>query len=475
MSGAAADIVASGGGGRYVAAPANWLAHDGKVLAISRVRSRWSVLNETAAAIVRYCEDTQGRTLDDIRRHFEGTFGPVDRSELAGWLGAFEANGLLTREPAASGSDRTTTASRRNFESYRVEHAYIELLARCNLRCVHCFMGGAPEREEHLRLEEIHALLDDFASCGGQYVTLSGGEPLIYRQFDAVARRVAALGLQGTVITNGTVLRPRHLDLLDPLGFNLAISLDGITPEVNRQIRGRNPATAIKAIEQALARLGPDRVILSFTPVKTNLGELERLFDLIAEKGIRRLNLSIYEEVGRAAGFAEKLAMDAADRRRLMHTVYHRAVEMVGRLEIDFNDTRNILSQFAEDISAAELHPLWRGVRVTSSGDVYPSSFGAVERFRLGNLRETAFRTLLGSEVLRELYAALLDRDAKTPKCRDCSWRQICRGGSVASAYCASGDLYAPDAYCDAYLDVFPGVAMALAALPATADAPAAA
>ena len=68
--------------------------------------------------------------------------------------------------------------------------------------------------------------------------------------------------------------------------------------------------------------------------------------------------------------------------------------------------------------------------------------------------------------ALREQTMVLeLDRDAKTPKCRDCTWRQICRGGSVASAFCASGQIYSPDAYCDAYLDVFPRVAVALADL----------
>ena len=59
MSGAAAAGIAADGGGYYFAAPTNWLAQDGKLLAISRVRSRWSVLNETAAAIVRYCENAQ--------------------------------------------------------------------------------------------------------------------------------------------------------------------------------------------------------------------------------------------------------------------------------------------------------------------------------------------------------------------------------------------------------------------------------
>lgn len=445
---------------RYSAVPLGWVQHADRSLAISRVQSRWAALNETAASLLRACESDGGRTLADLHAGFQARFGTVEPSELAGWLDNLAQAGLLTGDAAR--------AQPRPRADYRVEHVYIELLARCNLRCVHCFMGGAPEREEELTPAQVFTLLDDFAAHGGQYVTLSGGEPILYRDFPAIARHVAELGLYGTVISNGISLRQEQLQLLDRLGFNVAISIDGITPEVNKAIRGRSPAKAIDAIDRTLRLVGPDRFILSFTPVKANIGELPKLFDFIEQRGIRRLNLSLYEAVGRAVDYTDMLTMDAADRLRLIRTVYEKAIDWIGKVEIDFNDTRNILSQFTESRASSELHPLWRGVRVTSSGEVFPSSFGAVERFRLGNIRDTAFGALLDSEVLSTLYNDLLDRDAKTPKCRDCVWRQICRGGSVASAFCANGEIHSPDAYCDAYLAVFPQVAVTLAELAPT-------
>ena len=87
------------------------------------------------------------------------------------------------------------------------------------------------------------------------------------------------------------LLRQEQLQLLDRLGFNVAISIDGITPEVNKAIRGRSPAKAIDAIDRTLRLIGPDRFILSFTPVKANIDDLPRLFDFIESRGIRRLNL----------------------------------------------------------------------------------------------------------------------------------------------------------------------------------------
>ena len=274
---------------RYRASSLNWLNHDGRLIAIDRVQPRWAVINETAAAIVRHCDEDGGRDLAAIRENFRAQFGPVEPAELTDWIADLVNAGLLRDDGHPAPAPKT----QHDFATYRVEHVYIELLARCNLRCAHCFMSGAPERTETLEREEVFALLDTFAAAGGRYVTLSGGEPLLYRQFEDVARYAIALGLYSTVITNGTVLKPARLALLDELGFNIAISIDGITPDVNKRIRGRDPAKAIDAIDRALARLGPDRVVLSFTPVKANLDELENIFAFVEQKGIRRLNLSL--------------------------------------------------------------------------------------------------------------------------------------------------------------------------------------
>jgi sulfatase maturation enzyme AslB (radical SAM superfamily) len=50
----------------------------------------------------------------------------------------------------------------------------------------------------------------------------------------------------------------------------------------------------------------------------------------------------------------------------------------------------------------------------------------------------------------------------KTPECSACSWRQICRSGSVAAAFCATGEIYAPDPHCQGYQAIFPEIAISL-------------
>lgn len=459
---------------RFHAAPVAWVPHGDRLVAVNQVRPGWAVVNRTAAWLVRQCEESpRGRTRDQLTAAFRERFGEAAPEEMDEWLGHLEGSGLLAR--GANGTrPEFTGLEPPPYDDYRVEHVYFELLARCNLRCVHCFMEGAPEREEILEPEEVAGLLEDFRTAGGRYVTLAGGEPLIYPAFEDTVRKVAELGFHGTVVSNGTLIKDRHFELLRDCDFNLAVSLDGVTPEVNEAIRGKGTAKALAAIDRALEVLGPERVIFSFTPVKANIGDLPRLFELVEEKGIRRLNLSLYEEVGRAHRYQHLLSLTEQDRVRIMEIVYENALRLIGQVEVDFNDTREILTVFRCDRQPHQLHPLWRGVRLTSSGDVYPSSFGSCGEYHLGNVREQTLPEILRSPVLADLYETLFDRYERTPECKECVWRHICRGGSVTSAYYSTGQLFAPDSYCEGYKKMYPEVLVRLSEMGSASAIPAA-
>ena len=60
---------------------------------------------------------------------------------------------------------------------------------RCNFRCQYCMPAeGLPwlDREQILRFEEIERLVRLFVSMGVNDVRLTGGEPLVRRDFPAL-------------------------------------------------------------------------------------------------------------------------------------------------------------------------------------------------------------------------------------------------------------------------------------------------
>src|SRR4051795_12877198 len=99
---------------------------------------------------------------------------------------------------------------------------------RCNFRCQYCMPAeGLPwlEREGVLTFEEIARLLGLLAAVGGRDVRLTGGEPLVRREFPRLAGMLAPLVDDLSVTTNGFLLE-RDAEALVRAGvdrFNVSI------------------------------------------------------------------------------------------------------------------------------------------------------------------------------------------------------------------------------------------------------------
>ena len=75
-----------------------------------------------------------------------------------------------------------------------IEDLRVSVTDRCN-RCQYAAAEGLPwlDREQILRFEEIERLVRLFASMGVKDVRLTGGEPLVRRDFPALVRMLAAI------------------------------------------------------------------------------------------------------------------------------------------------------------------------------------------------------------------------------------------------------------------------------------------
>src|SRR5207249_773565 len=110
---------------------------------------------------------------------------PSYRSVTASGAGRAYALCWLASMPAPTGSVERARAALAPL------HVLLELTYRCNVRCVHCYLAG-DERE--MTLDELTPVLDDLAAAGCLILTLSGGEPLLRRDFFDVAEAARARG-----------------------------------------------------------------------------------------------------------------------------------------------------------------------------------------------------------------------------------------------------------------------------------------
>ena len=161
---------------------------------------------------------------------------------------------------------------------------------RCNLHCVHCYSDSDGRvYEGELTFDECRTVIDDLAAFSIPALLLSGGEPMMHREFFSIARYVAERGIPFTVSTNGTLLGRAAAHSLLQMGCRyVGISLDGIG-QVHDRFRGRPGAfeRAVRAFRTA-RDIGL-KVGLRLTLSRQTIDELDRVLDFIEEENIERV------------------------------------------------------------------------------------------------------------------------------------------------------------------------------------------
>ena len=93
--------------------------------------------------------------------------------------------------------------------------ALFEVTHRCNLGCEHCYLTEGPvgrprPTREELTLEEICRALDQLAGEGTFFLTLTGGEVFMRRDFIPILAHARSLNFSVTIFTTGRCSLPRR-------------------------------------------------------------------------------------------------------------------------------------------------------------------------------------------------------------------------------------------------------------------------
>lgn len=130
---------------------------------------------------------------------------------------------------------------------------FVELTAKCNERCIHCYANSSPERNESLSFDEIRSTLDQARALGRAFVQFTGGDPLIHPNLVEAVAHAHALNFAGIEIyTNGLLLSDALLNKLKPFTPNIAFSIYSHTASTHDRISGT--AHSFQRTTEALRR-----------------------------------------------------------------------------------------------------------------------------------------------------------------------------------------------------------------------------
>src|SRR5712691_5111599 len=111
----------------------------------------------------------------------------------------------------------------------------LDLTYRCNERCIHCYLDHDDHGE--MTTAEIKGLLDQMAEAGVFYLTISGGEILMRRDFFELLEYARARTFSVKLKTNGVLIREKEAARLRALGVDyVQISIYSHRPEVDDAI-----------------------------------------------------------------------------------------------------------------------------------------------------------------------------------------------------------------------------------------------
>jgi MoaA/NifB/PqqE/SkfB family radical SAM enzyme len=159
---------------------------------------------------------------------------------------------------------------------------HMDVTYRCNERCVHCYLDHDDRGE--MTTAEIKGILDQLADAGVFFLTLSGGEPLMRKDFFEIVAYARSLLFNVKLKTNGLMIGEKEAQQLRTLGVEtVQISVYSHRPEIHdgiTKVKGSLERTK-KAIR--FLRSQELKVTVANVMMTPNLGDQNGVRALAAE------------------------------------------------------------------------------------------------------------------------------------------------------------------------------------------------
>ncbi len=306
---------------------------------------------------------------------------------------------------------------------------HFDLTYHCNLKCVHCYV--VPQERPELSTEEIKGILRQLAKAGTLCLSLSGGEPLVRRDFFEIAEYARGLNLVPTLLTNATLIDGRIADriaALNPLGVQ--ISIYGAKPEIHDAV-STVPGSFSKSINAArmLVERGV-KVTLAYIVMKGNVDYYQEVMALVEEM---EADFTVDENITpRMDGNRGPLAFQINEDELLK---IYRDPKINPIREITASAKLSGANELRADVGCKASHSY---CSISPYGDVYPCGQLLLP---CGNLREESFEHIW--QHSSNMHRARSATTYLPPVCSECELLKYCQR-CPGLALAEDGDLWGP-------------------------------
>jgi radical SAM protein with 4Fe4S-binding SPASM domain len=302
----------------------------------------------------------------------------------------------------------------------------IELSSRCNERCVHCYI---PHENKISDIDPalFYDVLDQCRDMGVLNLTLSGGEPMMHKNFCDFLRRAKEYDFSLNVLSNLTLLNDEIIAEMKASRLSsVQVSLYSMNPEIHDSITNL-PGSFYKTRDAILKLIKNDIPLqISCPTMKQNKDSYVDVLNWAHEHKCRAttdyIMMARYDHT--TGNLENRLSLEEVGNviNDIIENDETYQKEVCGS-DFEMRDTRDRSNDIVCGVCVAS-------ICMIANGNVYPCA--GWQDYVVGNVKETSLQEIWNNSPKVKYLRSLRKKDF--PKCTNCGDRGFCAMCMVRNA-----------------------------------------
>ncbi len=191
----------------------------------------------------------------------------------------------------------------------------------CNLKCIHCYPDSGIEHKKVFTDDEFKKMLDNFEGMHFHRTFLSGGEPILDKNFNKYLQIAKQISDEVFICSNGTLLSESKLNELVGKGINgIVLSCQAIDADSALNIYGNAQVPAL--VFEAIERIQKYNIAFSveISLMKQNISQLDSIIERLISSGVNSLSFKRLLPVGR--GDSTEVGLSKEENYEILKKIY---------------------------------------------------------------------------------------------------------------------------------------------------------
>lgn len=327
-------------------------------------------------------------------------------------------------------SNKTVNKSPQEFlEEYfksepQITSLHIEITNKCNEKCVHCYL---PHENivNHIDENLFYNILDQCKEMNVLHLTITGGEPMLHKNFINFLRRCKEYNLSVNLLSNLTLLNDKIIEeMKNNRLFGVQTSLYSMDPEIHDEIT--KTKGSFEATKNSILKLKENDIPLQIScPIMTQNKSSYR--DVVSWAKSHNINVGFdYVIIAKCDNTTQNLRnrLSNNDIREIIRGQIIDDPQYLEQIEVEAENKKN---DTPDDMVCSVCRS---SICVAENGNVYPCA--GWQGYVVGNANKESLKYIWNNSKNIQYLRGLKKKDF--PKCIQCSERFYCTMCMVRNA-----------------------------------------